>query len=226
LQGHGERNVLIFDLGVRTLVVSILTIEDGKSKFKALIRDTQLGGEYFDGQMVNHFVQEFKRKYKKNLTTNKLAVRRLRTACERAKCKLSDSEDAIIKIDFLFEVNDNDTCIARTKFEDLNKDLFRKAMENVEKCLQHAKMDKEQIHNVVLIGGSTRIPKVQELLQDFFKGKELYKNIYPDEIVAYGAAVQAAILYGIMSDELQILLLLDVTAMSLGIQTNTGVIDV
>lgn len=218
-----EMNVLIFDLGGGTFDVSLLTIEDGIFEVKATAGDTHLGGEDFDSRLVRHFIEEFKRKNKKDLSDNPRALRRLRTASEKAKRTLSSTAQTSVEIDSLYEGIDFYTSITRARFEELNTDLFRKCMEPVEKVIKDAKMDKSTIDEVVLVGGSTRIPKIQQMLSQFFNGKELNKTINPDEAVAYGAAVQAAILSGVEEGNVQDLLLLDVAPVSLGLETAGGV---
>ena len=222
-RGLGERNILIYDLGGGSFDVAIVTVEDRIIEVKSTASDTHLGGEDFDNRMVDHFIEEFRRKHKKDLSANKRAVGRLRTACERAKLALSSSSQTSIDIDSLFDGIDFFSTITRARFEKLCLDLFRSTLDPIEKSLSDAKLDKNQIHDIVLVGGSTRIPKIQELLKDFFDGKELYKSINPEEAVAYGAAIHAAILNGDKSEGLNGLLLLDVTPLSLGIETEDGV---
>jgi L1 cell adhesion molecule like protein len=221
-----EQNILIFDLGGGTFDVSLLSIEDGIFEVKATAGDTHLGGEDFDNRLVQHFIQEFKRKYKKDISNQPRSLRRLRTACERAKRTLSSSNTANIEVDQLYDGIDFYTSITRARFEELCSDLFKKTLEPVQKVLQDAKMDKTKIDEIVLVGGSTRIPKVRSLLQDYFNGKELNNSINPDEAVAYGASVQAAILTGQGNEQTKDMLLLDVTPLSLGIETAGEVMTV
>jgi L1 cell adhesion molecule like protein len=222
-QSDKERNVLIFDCGGGTFDVSILSIEDTIFEVKATAGDTHLGGEDFDTRICQHFMEEFKRKHKKDLSDNKRAMRRLRTAAETAKRTLSAATTANVELDSLYDGIDFITTITRAKFENLCDDLFRKTMEPVEQVLRDSKMSKSQIDDIVLVGGSTRIPKIQQLLSEFFNGKELCKTINPDECVAYGAAVQAAILSGSKDSKISELLLLDVCPLSLGLETAGGV---
>ena len=222
----GEKNVLIFDLGGGPFDVSLLTLDDGLFEVRATAGDTHLGGEDFDSRLVNHFMEEFKRKHKLDIAQNHRAVRRLRTACERAKRTLSTTASATIEVDALFDGIDFNSTLTRARFEELCSDLFRGCIDPVEKVLRDAKMDKSSIHDVVLVGGSTRIPKVQKLLSDFFNGKDLCKSINPDEAVAYGAAVQAAILTGDTSKALEGIVLVDVAPLSIGLETSGNVMTV
>ncbi|KZV47854.1 hypothetical protein F511_38531 [Dorcoceras hygrometricum] len=221
-----KNNVLIVDLGGGTFDVSLLSVEQNVFKVKAIAGDTHLGGEDFDNRMVEHCVEEFKRRHKKDIRNNPRALRRLRTSCERAKRNLSSAAETTIGIDCLYDGIDFHYKVTRAKFEELNMDLFQKCINAVEECLDDAKMDKESIHDVVLVGGSTRIPKVRQMLQDFFHGKALCKSIHPDEAVASGAAIQAAVLTGQGNAEVQDILLCDVTPLSLGVHVRGDAMSV
>ncbi|GAU29545.1 hypothetical protein TSUD_115680 [Trifolium subterraneum] len=223
---HGvKRNVFIFDLGGGTFDVSLLTLNNDRFDVKATSGDTHLGGEDFDNRMVSHLVKEFKRKNKVDISGNPKVLRRLRTACERAKRTLSFDTEAIIDIDSIYKGIDFHLLFTRAKFEQLNIDLFKKCLETVKSCFSDAKMDKSRVDDVVLVGGSSRIPKVQQLLQEFFEGKDLYSSINPDEAVAYGAAVQAALLSEDVKN-VPNLVLQDVTPLSLGTELVGDVMSV
>ena len=221
--GESEKNVLIFDLGGGTFDVSLLSIDDGMFEVKSTAGNTHLGGEDFDNILLNHFICEFRRKYRHDIKSNKRSVRRLKTACEKLKRTLSSVTNGSIELDSLYEGIDFNTSLTRARFENMCDHFFRDCLDTVDKVLVDGKLDKSKVDEIVLIGGSTRIPKIQELLKRHFGGKELCKSINPDEAVAYGAAVQAAILSGNTDDKLNEILLVDVTPLSLGIETAGGI---
>ncbi|ESZ99017.1 putative Hsp70 chaperone (HscA) [Sclerotinia borealis F-4128] len=217
-KSNKERNVLIYDLGGGTFDVSLLNIQGGVFTVKATAGDTHLGGQDFDTNLLDHFKKEFTRKTKKDMSNDPRALRRLRTACERAKRTLSNGASTTVEIDSLFDGEDFNAQITRARFEDLNSKAFNGTLEPVAQVLKDANIDKSKVDEIVLVGGSTRIPRIQKLLSEFFDGKKLEKSINPDEAVAYGAAVQAGILSGkATSAETADLLLLDVVPLSLGV---------
>jgi len=216
-----EKNILVFDLGGGTFDVSILTIDNGVFEVIATNGDTHLGGEDFDNRVMQHFIKLYKTKYGHDISGDKKAVSKLRKEVERTKKTLSQQHQAKIEIESFFNGEDFSETLTRAKFEELNMDLFKKTLQPVRNVLKDAKLDKNQIHEIVLVGGSTRIPKVQQLLSDFFNGKTLNKGVNPDEAVAFGAAVQGGVIVG--EEETEGLLLIDVTPLSLGIETVGGV---
>ena len=218
-----ERNILVFDLGGGTFDVSLLTIDSGVFEVVSTNGDTHLGGEDFDHRILDYFLKRIKKQHGKDLSKNKTAIQKLKTEIEKAKRHLSSSLQATVEIDELDEGFDFKDTISRAKFEELNMDLFKKTMQPVEKVMEDSGFKKSEIAEVVLVGGSTRIPKVQTLIKDYFNGKEPNKGINPDEAVAYGAAVQGGILGGENSDQTKDLILIDVTPLTLGIETVGGV---
>ena len=217
-----ESYILVFDCGGGTHDVTLLSLQNGLFQVIATNGDSHLGGEDFDDRIVTWCVEDFKKKYKHDITKSPKSLRRLRTACEKAKRGVSSTIQATIEIDSLYDGIDYSVVLTRARFEDLCFDLFRKTIEPVERVIADAKIDKNAVNEIVLVGGSTRIPKIKQMLSDFFDGKKLNESVNPDEAVAYGAAIQAAILAGTNDSKLETLVLVDVTPLSLGLETAGG----
>ncbi len=222
-KNEGEKNIIIYDVGGGTLDVTLLSIDDGIFEVKATSGDTYLGGEDFDENLMNYFKEEFKRKHKKDLSESKKACAKLKKECERVKRVLSSAAQGHLEIDSLYDGIDFNSTITRAKFEQLNMGLFQRCLKCVEQVLTDSKTGKNEIDEIVLVGGTTRIPKLQQQISDFFGGKQLCNSINPDEAVAYGATIQGCLLSGIKSEKLEDLLLLDVAPLSLGLETSGGV---
>ena len=226
LDKNVNKTILIVDAGGGTTDISLLTIEDGVIEVKATGGDTHLGGEDIDNKIVNYVIEEFKKKNKIDLSDNKKAIRRIKTVAERAKRTLSSSVQTTIELDSIYDGIDLNISLSRAKLESLCSDIFNRILNPIDLVIKDGDINKSDIEEIILVGGTTRIPKIQELLSNYFNGKELNKSINPDEAVAYGASIQAAILSGIKDDKLDNLILLDVCPLSLGIETAGGIMKV